>query len=413
MANSHASFWEAVVGAAQSLRGAKLRTFLTLLGIILATTTLISVMSVISGMNVVVAQNITDMGADGYMVARIVMMQWDPKKYLEMLRRNPQLTREEFDFLRTHTTLTSQMGMSAERTVTINRSKERSENVDLRGASPAIAVISNYQAGDGRFFSDAENRQRMSVAFIGHDIQTKFFGEGDPIGQTIDIEGTPFTVVGVSKAKGSVLGQSQDNFVVIPVETYFKTWGARSGMVYYGMAVDHEHLIQAQEEARMMLRSYRHLKGKDDDTFSMLSSDALLAFWEQLTKAIAATAVGVVSVFMVVGGVVIMNIMLAVVTERTHEIGIRKSVGARNRDILNQFLVESAMLSGLGGLIGVTLAWLLSVLVRTATPVPTSVPVTAVIVGVTLSAAVGLFFGIYPARRAAHLDPIEALRMER
>jgi putative ABC transport system permease protein len=162
-----------------------------------------------------------------------------------------------------------------------------------------------------------------------------------------------------------------------------------------------------------LLRAYRHLKGNDDDTFSMLTSDALLAFWEQLTKAVAATALGVVSVFMVVGGVVIMNIMLAVVTERTHEIGIRKSVGARNKDILNQFLVESAMLSGLGGVIGVTLAWLLSVLVRSATPVPTSIPVTAVIVGVTVSAAVGLFFGIYPARRAAHLDPIEALRMER
>jgi putative ABC transport system permease protein len=413
MANTHASFWEAVAGAAQSLRAAKLRTFLTLLGIILATTTLISVMSVISGMNVVVAQNITDMGADGYVIARIVMMQWDPKKYLEMLRRNPQLSREEFEFLRSRTTLTSQMGMSAERSVTIHKGKERSENVDLRGASPAIAVIANYQAGDGRFFSEAENRQRMNVAFIGHDIQTKFFGEGDSLGQTIDIDGTPFAVVGVSKAKGSVLGQSQDNFVVIPVETYFKTWGARNGMEYYGMAIDHEHLIQAQEEARALIRAHRHLKGKDDDTFSMLTSDALLAFWEQLTRAVAATAVGVVSVFMVVGGVVIMNIMLAVVTERTHEIGIRKSVGARNQDILNQFLVESAMLSGLGGVIGVTLAWLLSVLVRSATPVPTSVPVTAVIVGVSVSAAVGLFFGIYPARRAAHLDPIEALRMER
>jgi putative ABC transport system permease protein len=413
MANTHASFWEAVAGAAQSLRAAKLRTFLTLLGIILATTTLISVMSVISGMNVVVAQNISDMGADGYVVTRIVMMQWDPKKYLEMLRRNPQLSREEFEFLRTHTTLTAQMGMSAESSVTVHKGKERSENVDLRGASPAIAVIANYQAESGRFFSESENRQHMNVAFIGHDIQTKFFGEGESLGQTIEVNGTPFAVVGVSKAKGSVLGQSQDNFVVIPVETYFKIWGARSGMDYYGMAIDHDHLIQAQEEARMLVRVYRHLKAKDDDTFSLLTSDALLAFWEQLTKAVAATAVGVVSVFMVVGGVVIMNIMLAVVTERTHEIGIRKSVGARNKDILNQFLVESAMLSGLGGVIGVTLAWLLSVLVRSATPVPTSIPITAVIVGVTVSAAVGLFFGIYPARRAAHLDPIEALRMER
>jgi putative ABC transport system permease protein len=209
------------------------------------------------------------------------------------------------------------------------------------------------------------------------------------------------------------LGQSQDNFVVIPVATYFKIWGSRNGMDYAGMAVDHEHLIQAQEEVRMLLRAYRHLKPKEEDTFAILTSDALLNLWNQLTGAIAATAVGVVSVFMVVGGVVIMNIMLAVVTERTHEIGIRKSVGARGRDILNQFLVESAMLSGVGGLIGVTLAWLLAVVVRSTTAVPMSVPVTAVVVGVALSAAVGLFFGIYPAQRAARLDPIEALRFEK
>ena len=413
MTTTHASFWEAVVGAAQSLRGSKLRSFLTLLGIILATTTLIAVMSVISGMDAVIAQNVSDMGADGYVTTRIVMMQWDPKKFLEMLRKNPQLNQDEFNFLRSRLTLTKQMGLSAERGITVHKGKERGENVYLRGASPSMAIIANYQAEIGRFFSETEDRQRMNVAFIGHDIQTKFFGEGDPLRQTVDLNGIPFEIVGVAKAKGSVLGQSQDNFVIIPVQTYFKTWGSRNGMDYYGMAIDHEHLIQAQEEARMMLRAYRHLKPKDDDTFSMLTSDALLNFWKQLTAAITATAIGVVSVFLVVGGVVIMNIMLAVVTERTHEIGIRKSVGARNRDILNQFLVESAMLSGIGGVIGVTIAWCLAVLVRSVTPVPTSVPIGAVVVGVTLSASVGLFFGIYPAQRAAKLDPIEALRMEK
>ena len=223
----------------------------------------------------------------------------------------------------------------------------------------------------------------------------------------------PFEVVGVAKAKGSVFGQSQDNFLIIPIETYFKIWGARNGMGFAATALDHDHLAQAQEEARMLLRAYRHLRPKEDDTFSMLTSDALLDFWNQLTGAIAATAVGVVSVFMVVGGVVIMNIMLAVVTERTHEIGIRKSVGARRRDILNQFLVESSMLSASGGVIGVMIAWIVAVLVRSFTPVPMAVPVTAVVVGVTLSAVVGLFFGIYPAQRAAQLDPIEALRAEK
>jgi len=411
--NTHASFWEAVIGAVQSLRGSKLRSFLTLLGIILATTTLIAVMSVINGMDVYIAQNVTSMGADGYRVQRIAMLQYDPKKYLEMLRRNPQLTKEEFAFLRSRLTMTREIGMVAGTAVSVHLGKELMENVGLQGASPNMGVISNLEAEEGRFLSETENDRRMNAVFIGHDIKDQLFPNASPISRSISIGGLPFQVVGVAKAKGSVFGQSQDKFIVIPVETYFKIWGSRNGMTYAAMAMDHDHLMQAQEEARVALRAYRHLKPKDDDTFATLSSDALLDFWNQLTGAIAATAVGVVSVFMVVGGVVVMNIMLAVVTERTHEIGIRKSVGARRRDILNQFLVESSMLAAIGGVMGVMLAWIVAVLVRSLTPVPMSVPASAVVVGVTLSAAVGLFFGIYPAQRAAKLDPIEALRMEK
>jgi len=411
--NSHASFWEAFKGAIQSLRGSKLRSFLTLLGIILATTTLIAVMSVISGMDVYIAQNVSDMGADGYRVTRIAMVLGDFRKYLEMQRRNPQLNPAEFEFLKSHATLTREMGLSASRGVTIHLGREVAEDVELMGLSPNMGVILNFDAVEGRFISDTENSRRIAAAFIGNDVRLKFFPRGNAIGKTISVGGLPFEVVGVAKAKGSVFGQSQDNFVIIPVETYFKIWGSRNGMDYAGLALDHDHLIQAQEQARMLLRVYRHLGPKDEDTFGLLTSDALLSFWDQLTGAIAATAVGVVSVFMVVGGVVIMNIMLAVVTERTHEIGIRKSVGARSRDILNQFLVESSLLAAIGGLMGVLAAWIVAVLVRNLTSVPMSVPLTAVVIGVTLSAAVGLFFGIYPAQRAARLDPIQALRMEK
>jgi putative ABC transport system permease protein len=303
--------------------------------------------------------------------------------------------------------------MIANRGVTVHVGKELSEGVQLMGGSPSSGVILNFEADEGRYISDIENQRHMAVAFIGKDLKDKFFPGANAVGKTIIADGLPFQIVGVAKAKGSVFGQSQDNFIVIPVETYFKTWGARSGMDFVAVAMDHDHLLQAQDEARSLMRAYRHLGPKDDDTFGIVTSDSLVNLWDSLTHAIAATAIGVVSVFMVVGGVVIMNIMLAVVSERTHEIGIRKSVGARKKDILNQFLVESSMLAGIGGLMGVTLAWLVAVMVRSFTPVPMAVPISAVFVGVTLSAAVGLFFGIYPAQRAARLDPIEALRVEK
>jgi len=410
--SARASFWEAAVAAVQSLRGSKLRSFLTLLGIILATTTLILVMSVISGMNSYIADKVSEMGADGYMVQREPMAEFDTKKLLEALRRNPQLSREEFEFLRSRVQLTPEIGMSAGRGVSVHAGKETIQSVDLQGASPNLGVINNYEAVDGRFLSDSENDHRLDVAFIGKDVKDQLFPTSDPVGRSLAVQGLPFTIVGVAKAKGSVFGQSQDKFVIIPIETYFKIWGRHDGMSYAAQAVDHAHLAQAQEETRMLLRVYRHLGPKAEDTFAILTSGSLLDFWNQLTGAIAATAIAVVSVFMVVGGVVIMNIMLAVVTERTREIGIRKAVGARNRDILNQFLVESSLLAAFGGLIGVTVAWCVAVLVRTVTPVPTSVPVTAVVVALALSTVVGLFFGIYPAQRAAKLDPIEALRME-
>jgi putative ABC transport system permease protein len=232
------------------------------------------------------------------------------------------------------------------------------------------------------------------------------------MGKVLQIDGRPFEVVGVAKAKGSVFGQSQDNYIAIPDQTYFKIYGAMKGISFNFQALDRNRLEEAQDEVRTLLRSYRHLRPQTADNFAVQSSDSMVSAWDQLTGAIAAAAIGVVSVFMVVGGVVIMNIMLAVVSERTREIGVRKSVGARRQDILNQFLVESSMLAGFGGLIGVGIAWVLALLVSTFTPVPMVLPLNAVILGVVLSAAVGLFFGIYPAQRAARLDPIVALRSE-
>jgi putative ABC transport system permease protein len=412
--SNNASFAEAARVAFGSLRASKLRSFLTLLGIILATTTLIAVMSVIRGMDDYIANQVADMGVDGFRVRRMVMIgQWDPKKFLEMQRRNPQLSREEFAFLKRESKLLREIGMETNRQTTLNFLTERMEEVELRGVTANVGVITNTQIAQGRFLTESDDARRMQVAVVGHEVKQKFFPAVDPIGKTIDVGGRPFTVVGVAKEQGSVFGQSRDRFVVIPVETYFKHHGSRTGIGYAALAMDREHFEQAQDEVRSLLRAWRHVPPGEADNFGLFSSDSLMAAWDQMTGAIAATAVAIVSVFMVVGGVVVMNIMLAVVTERTHEIGIRKSIGARRKDILNQFLVESSVLSGTGGFIGVVIAWVVAVIVRNTTSVPMSVPASAIFIGVGLSAVVGLFFGIYPANVASKLDPIEALRADK
>lgn len=409
----NASLREAVSVALGSLRSSKLRSFLTLLGIILATTTLIAVMSIIHGMDLYIAQNVSDMGANGFRVVRMAFIgNWDPKKFLEYLKRNPELRREEYEFIRKEANLIDEIGMQTFRRVALTVGGDRLEGVSLQGVTPNMAVISNTQIAQGRYFTENDNSRRLSVTFIGADIKEQFFENVDPMGKLLVIDGRQYTVIGVARAQGSVFGQSRDNFVMIPVESYFKTYGARQGISYMAVARDHSVLFQAQDEITMLIRAFRQLKPNQEDNFAIISSDSLSSAWDQMTGAIAATALAVVSIFMVVGGVVIMNIMLAVVTERTHEIGIRKSVGARRSDILWQFLIESSILSGIGGLVGVGIAGSIAMIVRNTTSIPMNMPATAVILAVTLSTAVGLFFGIYPARQAARLDPIEALRVE-
>jgi putative ABC transport system permease protein len=409
-----ASFWEAGRIAVDSLRKNKLRSFLTLLGIILATTTLIAVTALIHGMNVYIAEKVSNMGSDGFRVVRMAFFgDFDPKKFLEMQKRNPEIKPVEYEFVKSQARLLNDIGMMVSRQARVTYKGKSQEDVNIQGITDTIPAINNVQVDVGRSVTYEEVRRHAAVAFIGNDIRTAFFEGVDPLGKTIAVEGNPYQVVGVAKALGSVFGNSQDNFVMIPIESYFKTYGSHTGIRLVAKAIDQPHLMEAEDEVRVLLRSYRHLTPGQDDNFSLFASDTIVSLWERLTATIAGMAVGIVSVFMVVGGVVIMNIMLAVVTERTHEIGIRKSLGARRRDILNQYLVESSVLSAVGGLAGVAVAWVVALGVRSLTPVPMALPWTSVLVGVGLSATVGLFFGIYPARRASLLDPIEALRVER
>jgi putative ABC transport system permease protein len=254
---------------------------------------------------------------------------------------------------------------------------------------------------------------RAEVCFIGADLAKKFFPNVDPIGKTIRAETHEYLVIGVAEAIGSAFGESQDNFMIMPLGTYIKEWHRQTDWItIFVQAPTAEMMQTTEDEARMLMRAWRHLPYEAPDNFAIMGSDSIMKLWHDLTGTLANLAVGLVSVFLVVGGIVIMNIMLASVTERTREIGIRRSLGARKKHILLQFMTESAVLAATGGLLGIALAYSLVTLGRAATSIPMRMSMSAVIVAIVLSTAVGLFFGIYPAMRAAKLDPIEALRAE-
>jgi putative ABC transport system permease protein len=262
----------------------------------------------------------------------------------------------------------------------------------------------------GRYINDTDYAHESMVCFIGQDLVTELFPSLDPINKDITVSGIPFRVIGVAARIGTTLGYSQDKFVQIPLTTFRKVFRARPNLDVDMQAWNAQQMMVLEDDVRALMRARHHVPYKEDDDFGINASDTIMSMWHQLTASIFAVTVGIVAVFMVVGGIVIMNIMLASVTERTHEIGIRKSLGARRRDILMQFIIEASVMALAGGAIGVVLSLLISKIVDIF--FTSSVPLSAVLVGLFLSTAVGLFFGIYPASKAANLEPIEALRTE-
>jgi putative ABC transport system permease protein len=409
-------FWvpvrEAFWNALGELRTHKLRSFLTLLGVVIATTTLIVVMSVVNGMNLYIATKIANLGTNTFVLHQFMWAQpFDD--YLKALRRNRPIRIEDYEYLRE--TLVGYEAISAIAPLQPGpEARYQGHSIDevtLEGITPSHADIGREKALYGRYISDQDYRHNERVCFIGQDIVDKLFPSVDPLGRELLVGGQSFRIVGVADKVGSAFGMSEDNFVFIPLGTFRNLYMPRLELFVFVKAPDSKSMLELEDEVRVLMRARRHIPYHDDDTFGINASETLMSAWQNLTGSIFAVTIGIVAVFMVVGGIVIMNIMLATVTERTHEIGIRKSVGARRRDILWQFVIEAAALSCAGGVAGVLLAYFVSWLVDLV--FTAAVPLSAVIVGITLSTLVGLFFGIYPAMRAAALDPIQALRAEK
>jgi putative ABC transport system permease protein len=409
-------FVETLKLAVAAIWAHKLRSVLTLLGMIIGVTAVVVVVSLIQGFNTYIDEKIAGIGSKLYTIQRFGFEDFkDIDTFNAAQRRNKELTLEDYEFLRARATLTDKLGAKARASRSqVKHGSEILDEVPIDGAMPVIADIEKLDIADGRFFTETENDSAARVAYIGADVATKLFPSGNVLGQEINIAGLPYRVIGIATAKGTVFGIPQDNFVTLPLKTYGNNFGGftRNRLLYFeGTSKTDKTFNDAVEEARFLMRVRRKLGPNEKDTFGIVTPDAITGIRDRIFGTVSIVAVAVPGIALLVGGIVIMNIMLVSVTERTKEIGIRKSLGARRVDILKQFLVEAITLSAIGGTIGVTIAWIVG-RVLTAVFFPTYLSITAVIVAVSVSAGIGVMSGIFPAWKAARMDPIEALRAD-
>lgn len=411
------TFLEILAIVLGSFRTNKLRTFLTLLGVIIGVTTVIAVVSIVQGMNRYVISTITQAGSNAFRIDRFGIITGQ-EEWLKAMRRK-DLTTADMEAIGRNCDLCTQVGgfslmpsFLRNSFVTVSAGRESIEEPQVFGVTANYGEIAKREITAGRYLTEWEADHSAFSAVIGYEIAKNLFPDLDPIGKTIQINSRRFQVVGVLKKYGNIFGENQDILLEIPISTFQKIFGRHEPLFILAEVADVALMNQAQDQARVVLRSKRHLRYDEEDDFAILTTDNLIQLWKTFTAGAFAAMIGIASIALVVGGIVIMNIMLVSVVERTPEIGLRKAMGARNRDIRRQFLIESVILAASGGVIGVMLGAGAAKLVSAFSPLPSSLEAGPVIAGLLLASSVGLVSGMWPAIKASRLDPIVALRTE-
>lgn len=406
-------FWEALKISMQSLWANKLRTVLTLIGVIIGVSSVITVITLTNGVNKFVATKVYGYGANVFTAGKEPQVILSLAEYLKYQKRK-DFTMADYEAVSRLCTACSQVGALLTTEGPIQTNKKSSTNTDIRGWTWNMFSIANLKIAEGRALVPADQEYARHVAVIGYDIAHDLLGNtSNPIGQMIRVDGEPYTVVGVAQKQGSTLGQSQDNFVVVPITSYQHTYGTGDSITLSMQApATGAPLAQATEQVQTILRIQRHDRPGEPNDFSIDTNSSFVGLWKSISSTFLIVIIGITSISLVVGGIVIMNIMLVSVTERTREIGVRKALGARSSDVLMQFMIESATMSTIGGAIGIAIGLGVAFAITTLLNFPTDIALWSVLLALFVSGGLGMFFGVYPASRAAQLDPIDALRAE-
>jgi putative ABC transport system permease protein len=405
-------FKEAIRIALQSLWANKLRSVLTLLGVVIGVASVIAVVTLVNGANVYVASKVNKYGADVFTISKQPQIITSYDQFRAFQKRKNILL-DDYKNVADNCKHCTDIGAQQTSVGKIVYGTKSSTDTVIRGNTWSMPEMQNLNIVQGRGFTPTDDEHASHVALVGSDIQENLLGGDDPIGKEIRVDGVPYTIIGLGEKQGKTLGQSQDNWVAVPLSTFQKTYGTAKTLTIYAKAGAGANALEmATDEGRQLMRSQRHDRPGEDDSFTLETSDTFVGLWKSISSGFEAVAVAIAGISLVVGGIVIMNIMLVSVTERTREIGVRKALGAKRQDILNQFLIESASMALVGGLIGVIGGMGVAQIVTVLLGFPSSIAIWSIFAGLVVATSTGIFFGVYPARKAADLDPIVALRAD-